>query len=391
VKLDLLYEIDVPRPWGTKGHPYDQRAAEQKSYYEAMEQIKFADKLGYNTVWVVEHHFREGRSHCPSSEVVLGALSQCTEQIKMGFGVTLTPFNFIHPARVAEKVATVDILSKGRVEWGTGRSTPMEQTAFHVDREKSRDEWREAIEIICGMWREEYFEYESDTFSFPRRMQTPKPFQDPHPPAWMAATSQSSAEVAGHAGLGMLSFTIMQPIEMMGEAIRLYRQAQSNVDPLTDVVNNRVAAYTLVHAGDSMETVQNNGLYPSLKWWYENLAQFTIDWEFPNTPQEEVDRIFPLMKPLADGNIPIDTFNDADMIVTGDADRCYEKMKHYADLGVDQLLCYMQFGFLEHEDIMKSLEIIGKEVLPEIENYVPPSDSPAAEFKAAAEAAANQK
>ncbi|MEL7208695.1 MAG: LLM class flavin-dependent oxidoreductase, partial [Actinomycetota bacterium] len=165
MKLDLLYEIDVPRPWGDKGHPHDQRAAEQKSYYEAMEQISFADTLGYNTVWVVEHHFREGRSHCPASEVVLGALSQRTEQIKMGFGVTLTPFNFIHPARVAEKVATVDVLSKGRVEWGTGRSTPMEQTAFGVDREKSREEWREAIEIICGMWREEYFEYESESFS----------------------------------------------------------------------------------------------------------------------------------------------------------------------------------------------------------------------------------
>jgi alkanesulfonate monooxygenase SsuD/methylene tetrahydromethanopterin reductase-like flavin-dependent oxidoreductase (luciferase family) len=386
VKLDLLYEIDVPRPWGTKGHPYDQRAAEQQSYYEAMDQIEFADSLGYNTVWLVEHHFREGRSHCPASETVLGALSQRTEQIKMGFGVTLTPFGFTHPARVAEKVATVDILSKGRVEWGTGRSTPMEQTAFGVDREASRQEWREAIEIICGMWREEYFEYESENFSFPRRMVTPKPYQDPHPPCWMAATSQSSAEVAGAAGLGLLSFTIMQPIEMMGQAIELYRKAQQDVDPLTDVVNNRVAAYTLVHAGESMEDVDRHGLYPSLKWWYENLAQFTIDWEFPNTPQEEVDRIFPLMKPLAEGNIPIDTFNDADMIVIGDADRCYEKMKHYADLGVDQLLCYMQFGFLEHDDIMKSLEIIGKEVLPEIEAYVPPDDSPAAEYKRMAEA-----
>jgi len=387
VKLDLLYEIDVPRPWGTKGHPYDQRAAEQKSYYEAMDQISFADTLGFNTVWLVEHHFREGRSHCPSSEVVLGALSQRTEQIKMGFGVTLTPFGFTHPARVAEKVATVDVLSKGRVEWGTGRSTPMEQTAFGVDREKSREEWREAIQIICGMWRDEYFEYESEDFSFPRRMVTPKPYQDPHPPCWMAATSQSSAEVAGANGLGLLSFTIMQPIEMMGQAIALYRKAQANVNPLTDVVNNRVAAYTLVHAADSLETAQTNGLYPSLKWWYENLAQFTIDWEFPNTPQEEVDRIFPLMKPLAEGDFQVDTFNDADMIITGDADRCYEKMKHYADLGVDQLLCYMQFGFLEHDDIMKSLEIIGKEVLPEIENYVPPADSPAAQFKAEAEAA----
>ena len=387
MKLDLLYEIDVPKPWGDKAHPYAQREAEQKAYYEAMEQITLADTLGFNTVWAVEHHFREGRSHCPASEVVLGALSQRTEQIRLGFGVTLTPFGFIHPARVAEKVATVDVLSKGRVEWGTGRSTPMEQTAFHVDRERSRDEWREAIEIICGMWRDEYFEYESDSFSFPKRMVTPKPYQDPHPPCWMAATSQSSATVAGENGLGLLSFTIMQPIEMMAEAIKKYRTAQVNADPLTDVQNNRAAAYTLVHAADSLEQAKDNSLYESLSWWYQNLAQFTIDWEFPNTPQEEIDRIFPFMEPLAKGDIPIDAFNDADMIVTGDPDRCFEKMKHYADLGCDSLLCYMQFGYLPHESIMHSIEIIGKEVLPEIEKYEPPEDSPAKEFERMAAAA----
>src|SRR4051812_35287221 len=106
--------------------------------------------MGFNTVWVVEHHFRDGRSASPCSEAILGGLALSTEQIKMGFGVTLMPFGFIHPARVAEKVATVDILSKGRVEWGTGRSTPMEQTAFGVPTDdRSRDQWREAGGLGC--------------------------------------------------------------------------------------------------------------------------------------------------------------------------------------------------------------------------------------------------
>ena len=172
MKLDLLYEIDVPKPW-SKPHPYGQREAEQKAYAEAIEQIQLGDRLGFQTVWCVEHHFREGRSHSPSSEVVLGALSQATNNIRLGFGVVLMPFGFIHPARVAEKVATVDVLSKGRVEWGTGRSTPMEQIAFGVDREKSRDDWKEAIEIVCGMWESEYFEFHGKYLDFPRRMVTP--------------------------------------------------------------------------------------------------------------------------------------------------------------------------------------------------------------------------
>ena len=151
MKLDLLYEIDAPKPWG-RAHPYGQREAEQRAYREAIEQIQLADTLGFHTIWAVEHHFREGRSHCPAPEVLLGALSQVTEQIRLGFGVTLTPFAFTPPQRIAEKVAAVDILSGGRVEWGTGRSTPMEQTAFDVDRDKSRDDWAEAIEIVVGMW-----------------------------------------------------------------------------------------------------------------------------------------------------------------------------------------------------------------------------------------------
>ncbi len=385
MKLDMLYEIDCPKPWDAGPHPYGQRAAEQKSYREAIEQIKLADTLGYNTVWVVEHHFREGRSHCPASEVLLGGLATVTENIKMGFGVTLTPFGFINPARIAEKVATVDILSNGRVEWGTGRSTPMEQTAFHVDREQSRSDWKEAIEIVTGMWRDEYFEYESERFSFPKRMVTPKPVQDPHPPVWMAATSVESAAVAGSLGLGLLSFTIMQPIELMAKAIENYRTAQVDNNPLTKVVNNRVAAYTLVHCEPDESKFEENRVWDSVAWWYQNLAQFTIDWEFPLTPQEEVDRIFPLMKPLKEGKVPVDAFNNGDMIVIGDPEKCFEKMRHYADLGCDSLICYSQFGYLPHESIMETIEIIGKEVLPEIEAYVPPDDSPAAKFKAISE------
>ena len=370
MKLDLLYEVDSPKPWG-KEHPYGQREREQRAYYEAIEQIKLADSLGFNTIWAVEHHFREGRSHCPAPEVLLGALSQVTENINLGFGVTLTPFGFTHPARIAEKVATVDILSRGRCQWGTGRSTPMEQTAFHVDREKSRDDWKEAIEIVCGMWREERFSYKSDRFEFPERVVTPKPYQDPHPPCWMAATSEGSAEVAGENALGMLSFSIMQPLEQMANQIRIYREAQKRAKPLTGTSTNKVAAYTLVHCAETMDQAVANGVWDSVGWWYQNLAQFTLDWELPHFSQEERDNAFPHMKPMLEGDVPIDAFNDGDMIVVGDVERCFEKMCHYADLGCDELICYVQFGYHPHESVMKTIELIGKEVLPELEKYTP--------------------
>ncbi|HSS08307.1 MAG TPA: LLM class flavin-dependent oxidoreductase [Acidimicrobiales bacterium] len=374
MKLDLLYEIDAPKPWPGP-HPYGQRDAEQRAYREAVEQISLADRLGFQTIWAVEHHFREGRSHCPAPEVLLGYLAAVTERIRLGFGVTLTPFGFTPPQRIAEKVAAVDILSDGRVEWGTGRSTPMEQTAFGVDRDRSRDDWREAIEIVCGMWRDEYFEYESDRFRFPKRMVTPKPVQDPHPPCWMAATSDGSAEVAGRNGLGLLSFSIMQPLERMAAHIAAYRTASRQPQPLTGVTTNKVAAYTLVHITDEHITnehiTNDSDIWRSVGWWYTNLAQFTLDWELPHLSQQEKDTAFPLLKPLIEGDVPIERFDNADMIVVGDTDRCIQKMKHYADLGVDELICYVQFGYLSHESILRTIEVLGKEVIPELAAYTP--------------------
>jgi alkanesulfonate monooxygenase SsuD/methylene tetrahydromethanopterin reductase-like flavin-dependent oxidoreductase (luciferase family) len=371
MKLDLLYEIDAPRPWGDKPHPYAQREREQRAYREMLQQVRLADEVGFNIAWFVEHHFREGRSHCPAPEVVLGALTQITQNIRLGFGVTLLPFNFTHPARVAEKVATADILSNGRVEWGTGRSTPMEQTAFHVDREKSRDEWEEAIRIICKMWSEEYFEWDSPTFEMQKRMVTPKPFQDPHPPCWMAAVTEGSSTVAGLNQLGMLSFAIMQPLEKMAAQIKAYRTAWNSPEakPITSVANNRVAAYTLVHCADSMAQAEANGIWESVGWWYKNIAEFTLQWELPHVTQAERDLIFPNLEPLFKGDIPIDYFHQADMIVVGDPEQCFEKMKHYADLGVDELICYVQFGYHSGESTLRTIELLGKEVLPELEKY----------------------
>ena len=127
MKLDLFYEVQAPKPWG-KPHPYGQREAEQKSYFDVIEQVKLADKVGFGTAWFVEHHFREGRSHNPCPEVMIGALSQVTDSIRLGFGVTLMPHPFRHPVLNAERVAAADILTKGRIEWGTGRSTHLSES-----------------------------------------------------------------------------------------------------------------------------------------------------------------------------------------------------------------------------------------------------------------------
>jgi alkanesulfonate monooxygenase SsuD/methylene tetrahydromethanopterin reductase-like flavin-dependent oxidoreductase (luciferase family) len=183
----------------------------------------------------------------------------------------------------------------------------------------------------------------------------------------MAATSDGSAAVAGSLGLGLLSFSILQPLDRMAQHIAQYRAAAAHPDPITRVTTNKVAAYTLVHCADTMAQAEANGIWESVWWWYKNLAEFTIEWELPHLTKEQQDQTFPLLKRQLEGDFDAKEFDEADMIVVGDPERCLQKMLHYEDLGVEQLICYVQFGHLSHESVMRTIELLGTEVIPALE------------------------
>src|SRR5438046_4213181 len=151
MKFDLLYELQAPKP-------HDERS-EYRCYHEALEQIVLADQLGFDTVWEVEHHFLTEFAHSSAPEVFLSAVAQHTKRIRIGHGVVLLPHTFNHPIRVAERVAALDIMSDGRVEFGTGRSSQFEQAGFGIDTERSREMWQESLEMIPRMLTEDPFEY----------------------------------------------------------------------------------------------------------------------------------------------------------------------------------------------------------------------------------------
>lgn len=365
MELGLLYEIEAPKPWAGD-HPWGQRTAERAAYKNCLEQIALADRKGFHTAWLVEHHFREGRSHMPSNEVVLGALSQITEQIRLGFGVALMPHEFIHPARIAEKVATVDLLSKGRVEWGMGRSTPMEQIAFGVEIAESKKKMLAACRTVVGMWEQEYYEEDSEYLKFPKRMVTPKPWQHPHPPVWMAASSEETIRMAGQNGLGLLSFSIMQPLEKLAELIAIYREEQKAARPVTSIHTNKVGVYTLVHCTENRAKFGTNRLWESVWWWYRSVAEFTLKWELSHLPPEAQAKAFPLLKKQADGEFDINTFDEQDMVIIGTPEECLRKFLRYEEAGVDQVLCYVNWGYLPQEAVLECITLLGDFVIPEL-------------------------
>lgn len=365
MELGLLYEFEAPKPWAGD-HPWGQRTMERQAYKNCVEQITLADRKGFHTAWLVEHHFREGRSHMPCNDVVLGALSQITENIRLGFGVTLMPHEFIHPVRVAEKVATVDLLSRGRAEWGMGRSTPMEQMAFGVDGAESKKKMLAACKTVSEMWAQEYYEEDSEYLKFPKRMVTPKPYQYPHPPCWMAASSEETIRMAGQNGLGLLCFSIMQPLEKLAGLIDIYREEQKNAVPVSHVHTNKVGVYTLVHCTESRNKFETNRVWDSMWWWYRESAAFILKWEMAHLPKEAQDKAFPLLKKQADGDFDIHSFDDQDMVIIGTPEECLRKFLKYEEAGIDQVLCYVNFGYLPQEAVLESITLLGDYVIPEL-------------------------
>lgn len=365
MELGLLYEIEAPKPWAGE-HPWGQRTAERTAYKNCIEQIALADKKGFHTAWLVEHHFREGRSHMPCNDVVLGALSQITEQIRLGFGVALMPHEFLHPARIAEKIATVDLLSEGRVEWGMGRSTPMEQIAFGVDIPESKAKTQAAARTVVGMWEQEYYEEDSEHLKFPKRMVTPKPYQYPHPPCWLAASSEESIRIAGRNGLGLLCFSIMQPLEKLAQLIKAYREEQANAKPLTSVHTNKVGVYTLVHCTEDRRNFETNRVWESMWWWYSTVAEFTLKWELAHLPPEAQEKAFPLLKKQAEGGFDLHEFDQQDMVIIGTPEECLKKFLKYEEADIDQVLCYVNWGYLPQKAMLECITLLGDYVIPEL-------------------------
>src|SRR5919112_5731770 len=190
MRFGLFYEHQMPRPW--------EDGAQEKLLADALEQVELADKLGIDYVWEVEHHFLEEYSHSSAPEVFLAACSQRTSRIRLGHGIVQLPPGFNHPARVAERVATLDLISCGRVEFGTGESSAeAELLGFGVERATKREQWAEALDAVTRMFVEEPFAgYDGRWLSMPPRNVVPKTRQKPHPPLWVACSRKETIHLA---------------------------------------------------------------------------------------------------------------------------------------------------------------------------------------------------
>src|SRR5581483_694751 len=207
MKFGIFYEHQLPRPWDEE--------SEHRLLKDALEQVELADRVGFDYVWEVEHHFLEEYSHSSAPEVFLAAASQRTTRIRLGHGIVQLPINFNHTARVAERIATLDLVSDGRCEFGTGEaSSEAELGGFLIDRATKRDQWNEALDAVTRMMVEVPFAgYDGTYLKMPPRNVVPKPLQKPHPPLWVACSRRETIHLAAQKGIGALSFSFIEPEE----------------------------------------------------------------------------------------------------------------------------------------------------------------------------------
>ena len=359
MKFGIFYELQLPRPWAQDD--------ERQLYQNALTQVELADKLGYNYAWEVEHHFLEEYSHSPQPEVFLAAASQRTKNIRLGHGIIQLTTN--HPARVAEKVACLDLVSNGRVEFGMGEGASITELGpFDRKMEDKQAVWEDAVRCILPMFTHEAWEYDGPYFKFPLRNVLPKPVQKPHPPLWVACSQLETIELAGRCGIGALGFQFLSA-EMAHAWVHAYYNAfvkrQQKLADYQSNCNIAMVSYFMCAETDEEARRRADGVtffqfslaYYSGARNRERAAPGTVSlWdEYLKWKRENPDKA---EQALRGGLI-------------GSPETIRRKLHKFAESKVDSIILLNQAGRNRHEHICESLELFAREVMPEFHAMEP--------------------
>lgn len=346
MKFGVFYEIQLPFPHA--------EGEETRAFREALLHVELADRLGFHCLWGVEHHFLEDHALSSAPEVWLAAAAARTRDIRIGHGIVCMPPGYSHPARIAERIATLDQISGGRVEFGTGESSSrMELEGFGVDAASKRDAYLESVEHVCHMLAmTPYPGHQGRFFSMPCRNVVPKPAQRPHPPLWVAG----KPDVAAQLGMGCLGFNVVGGNQARIMVDQYYRTLAESCVPIGHAVNPNIAVLAMLHCHQDADTAQRLGSH--LRFFGYTIGKYYLDGSVRpgrgNTWQEflAVRERMPHMADSPTGAI-------------GTPDQIRAHLRALQQAGVDQVLLLHQGGRLDHDANCRSLELFAREVMPE--------------------------
>ena len=359
MKFGMFYEMYVP-PEGD----------EAQVVRETVDQIVHADRLGWDYVWLTEHHFLRGFSHMSAPEVIFGAAAYATERIRFGFGLALTPPTYNHPVRIAERAAMLDCLSGGRVDLGSGRSTtPSELYGFGLDPEDSREQWLEGLESVARLLAYEDVAIDGKFVQMPPRTVFPRPVQQPHPPLWVGGVGPGNAERAAKLGLGMLFFALKAEPAALRESIKAYKDNIGQAQPFAGAVNNQTAGFVNGLCGPDRDEIRRLASTKTVEHTYHGNIHMLTGWpgdiappSYAHVTSGETQMFYDAIR--ADAGAVADALLEGGFVMAGTPEDCLPVVDAFAEAGVDQLIIHMQMGGVPHERIMQSIEVLATEVFP---------------------------
>jgi alkanesulfonate monooxygenase SsuD/methylene tetrahydromethanopterin reductase-like flavin-dependent oxidoreductase (luciferase family) len=370
MRFGIFYEHQLPRPWAADD--------EHRLLTDALEQIALADRLGIDYAWEVEHHFLEEYSHSSAPEVFLAAASQRTSRIRLGHGIVHALPAVNHPARIAERIATLDLVSSGRVDFGTGESSSAaELGGFGVSRDDKRAIWAETIDAVTRMFVESPFPgYSGDYLTMPARTIVPRPLQQPHPPLWVACSRRETILLAARSGIGALSFSFVEPEDAARWVTDYYDLiCSAECVPRGFAVNPNIAIVLPMMMHPDEQTAIERGIDGAHFFGY-SLAHFyggtphvvgdTDLWQSFAVNRAERGFAREIVSadaaPLAVRLLQAGTGSLRGAI--GTPAQVTDLLSRYEAVGIDQVIFVMQAGKNRHEHICESLELFAAEVLP---------------------------
>jgi alkanesulfonate monooxygenase SsuD/methylene tetrahydromethanopterin reductase-like flavin-dependent oxidoreductase (luciferase family) len=355
MKFGLFYELSTPRPFTVEN---------QLAVYEnAITQCKYADEIGFNSVWCVEHHFLEEYSHSSCPDMFLTAIARETKNVRLGFGIGTCVPAMHSPIRWAEKAAFLDLLSGGRVEFGTGRSSTWNELGgFNANVDDTKKSWDEYCRVIPQMWMQERFSYEGTYFSMPERNVLPKPMQKPHPPMWVAVTAPGTELDAADRGMGALILSVAD-VDRNVERFAKYRERIKTCNPVGGFVNDQIAVanWMFCHPDDAYAKDKGNELIGTFGYMAGQTVEISEAY-----PANNYSAIGLLGSLRPDPNAPDGGKKlPASGLCFGDPKTLVDTIQRWSDAGADQLIFMIQAReHLPQEEVMASLKLFGEEVLP---------------------------
>ena len=368
MKFGTFHELQLPRPWDVE--------SEHRLIKNALEQAELCDQLGFDYVWATEHHFLEEYAHSSAPEVFLAACSQRTKNVRIGHGIVQMPPNINHPARVAERIATLDLISDGRCEYGIGAgASETELGGYGVPQADKKAMMIEGARAVVEMMVQQPFPgMDGKYFKMPSRNVVPKPLQKPHPPMWLACSNRTSILQAARLGLGALTFSFVGPEQAKLWVDEYYSTFENECEPLGYSVNpNFAIACPFLCDRDSAKMekmgaeafgffIYGVGHY---SFFGAHEPGVTDIWdEFKNHPKDFAP--------------PEGRTQDC----VGTPERLRAQLKEFEEVGIDQVICLSQAAKVPHEMLCSSMELFSKEVLPEFKERDRKSERHRAERRA---------